>query len=71
RLHIQLTYKRPFEPLLPHLPQRSSERFLIRQIYSCLVSSDANGHVHPELAHHYERLIRVADKNVHCQVCGS
>ncbi|EGQ7978313.1 SgrR family transcriptional regulator [Vibrio cholerae] len=53
RLHIQLTYKRPFEPLLPHLPQRSSERFLIRQIYSCLVSSDANGHVHPELAHHW------------------
>lgn len=53
RLHIQLTYKRPFEPLLPHLPQRSSERFLIRQIYSCLVSSDADGHVYPELAHHW------------------
>lgn len=26
---------------------------MIRQIYSCLVSSDANGHVHPELAHHW------------------
>ncbi|MEH0389020.1 SgrR family transcriptional regulator [Vibrio mimicus] len=53
RLHIQLTYKRPFEPLLPHLPQRSSERFLIRQIYSCLVSSNSNGQVQPELAHHW------------------
>ncbi|HAS8254641.1 TPA: SgrR family transcriptional regulator [Vibrio vulnificus] len=53
RLHIQLTYKRMFEPLLPHLPQRSSERFLIRQIYCCLVSVDTHGQIQPELAHHW------------------
>lgn len=54
RLHIQLTYKRPFERLVPHQLQRSSERFFLRQIYCCLVSSDSKGHVQPELAHHWE-----------------
>ncbi|KGY13113.1 transporter [Vibrio tubiashii] len=52
-LHIQLTYKRPFEPLLPHHVQRSSERYLLRQIYCCLVSSDADGNLKPQLAHHW------------------
>ncbi|WP_273860331.1 SgrR family transcriptional regulator [Photobacterium sp. GSS17] len=53
RLHIQLTYKRPFERLVPHQIQRSSERFFLRQIYCCLVSSDREGHLKPELAHHW------------------
>ncbi|WP_217515466.1 SgrR family transcriptional regulator [Vibrio metschnikovii] len=53
RLHIQLTYRRPFQALLPHHPQRNSERFLVRQIYACLVRCDADGQVHPELAHHW------------------
>ncbi|KYN23954.1 transporter [Vibrio cidicii] len=53
RLHIQLTYKRPFEQILPHHLQRSSERFLIRQLYCCLLSCDKDGQLHPELAHHW------------------
>lgn len=52
-LHIQLTYKRPFEPLLPHQLQRSSERYLLRQVYCCLVSSAADGSLEPQLAHHW------------------
>ncbi|MFX3745783.1 hypothetical protein ACJBQ8_10040, partial [Streptococcus suis] len=53
RLNIKLTYKRMFERVVPHQLQRSSERFLLRQIYCCLVSSDYNGQVQPELAHHW------------------
>lgn len=53
-LHIQLTYKRSFERLVPHQLQRSSERYLLRQIYCCLVSSDSEGHLTPELAHHWQ-----------------
>nr|WP_275658327.1 SgrR family transcriptional regulator [Vibrio sp. Isolate25] len=52
-LHIQLTYKRSFERLVPHQLQRSSERYLLRQIYCCLVSSDAEGNLEPQLAHHW------------------
>ena len=54
RLHIQLTYKRPFEKLVPHQLHRSSERYLIRQIYCCLVSSDFDGQLQPQLAHHWQ-----------------
>ncbi|WP_295899155.1 SgrR family transcriptional regulator [uncultured Vibrio sp.] len=54
QLHIQLTYKRSFERLVPHQLQRSSERYLLRQIYCCLVSSDKYGQVEPQLAHHWE-----------------
>ncbi|MGF1722067.1 SgrR family transcriptional regulator [Vibrio kyushuensis] len=54
QLHIQLTYKRPFERLVPHQLQRSSERYLLRQIYCCLVASGFDGHVEPQLAHHWE-----------------
>ncbi|NOH71566.1 SgrR family transcriptional regulator [Vibrio pectenicida] len=57
-LHIQLTYKRSFERLVPHQLQRSSERYLLRQIYCCLVSSNAEGQIKPQLAHHWE-----CDKN--------
>ncbi|WP_322804426.1 SgrR family transcriptional regulator [Vibrio alfacsensis] len=53
RLNIQLTYKRVFERIVPHQLQRSSERFLLRQIYCCLVSSDSHGVIKPELAHHW------------------
>ncbi|MFH0273552.1 SgrR family transcriptional regulator [Vibrio jasicida] len=53
RLNIQLTYKRMFERIVPHQLHRSSERFFLRQIYCCLVSSDYNGVVKPELAHHW------------------
>ncbi|MFM2587852.1 SgrR family transcriptional regulator [Vibrio sp. TBV020] len=52
-LHIQLTYKRPFERLVPHQLQRSSERYLIRQVYCCLVGSSATGELEPQLAHHW------------------
>jgi len=52
-LHLQLTYPRRFSPLLPHLPQRNSERFLIRQIYSCLINCDNSGKLTPQLAHHW------------------
>ncbi|WP_114765030.1 SgrR family transcriptional regulator [Vibrio rhodolitus] len=54
RLHIQLTYKRPFEKLVPHQLHRSSERYLIRQIYCCLVSSNFDGELQPQLAHHWQ-----------------
>lgn len=53
RLHIQLTYKRPFERLVPHQLHRSSERYLMRQIYCCLVGSSADGQLEPQLAHHW------------------
>ncbi len=53
RLNIQLTYKRPFERIVPHQRHRSSERFFLRQIYSCLVTSDSKGELHPDLAHHW------------------
>lgn len=52
-LHIQLTYKRPFERLVPHQLHRSSERYLIRQIYCCLVSSSYTGELESQLAHHW------------------
>lgn len=54
QLHIQLTYKRPFERLVPHQLQRSSERYLLRQIYCCLVTSSANGRLESQLAHHWQ-----------------
>lgn len=54
RLHIQLTYKRPLERLVPHLLQRSSERYLMRQVYCCLVGSNSQGQLEPQLAHHWE-----------------
>jgi len=54
RLHIQLTYKRAFERLVPHQIQRSSERYLIRQLYSCLVGSNPSGELEPQLAHHWD-----------------
>lgn len=54
RLHIQLTYKRPFEYLVPHHLQRSSERYLLRQIYCCLVGSNNEGQLEPQLAHHWQ-----------------
>ncbi|WP_375749147.1 SgrR family transcriptional regulator [Vibrio sp. HN007] len=53
RLHIQLTYDRVFSPLLPHTPLRNSERFLLRQVYSCLTHCTESGEVEPELAHHW------------------
>nr|WP_282437276.1 SgrR family transcriptional regulator [Vibrio amylolyticus] len=54
QLHLQLTYKRSFERLVPHQLQRSSERYLLRQLYCCLVTSDRDGLVEPQLAHHWE-----------------
>lgn len=53
QLHIQLTYQRTFQPILPHKPLRNSERFLVRQIYSCLTACDHDGKVSPQLAHHW------------------
>ena len=53
RLHIQLTYGRPFSALLPHIALRNSERFLLRQVYSCLVQCDKEGDIAPQLAHHW------------------
>ncbi|WP_342668970.1 SgrR family transcriptional regulator [Vibrio sonorensis] len=53
RMHIQLTYKRAFEALLPHESHRSSERYLIRQVYCCLVGSNRKGELEPQLAHHW------------------
>ena len=52
-LHIQLTYRRPFSQLLPHLALRNSERFFLRQVYCCLIKCDENGNVTPQLAHHW------------------
>ncbi|WP_043994205.1 SgrR family transcriptional regulator [Moritella sp. PE36] len=53
RLHIQLTYARSFSALLPHIALRNSERFLVRQVYCCLVLCDKNGLISPQLAHHW------------------
>lgn len=53
QLHIQLTYKRNFSALLPHTPLRNSERFFCRQLYSGLVSCGKDGHITPQLAHHW------------------
>ena len=53
-LHVQLTYKRRFEALFPHHVHRSSERFLLRQVFSCLVSCSSDGVLKPELAHHWD-----------------
>ncbi|NQZ41434.1 MAG: SgrR family transcriptional regulator [Moritella sp.] len=53
RLHIQLTYARSFSALLPHIALRNSERFLVRQVYCCLVQCDKNGLISPQLAHHW------------------
>ncbi|GAL33372.1 putative transport protein [Vibrio maritimus] len=53
QLHIQLTYQRAFQSILPHKPLRNSERFLVRQIYSCLTACDHEGNVTPQLAHHW------------------
>lgn len=53
-LHLQLTYYRPFSRIVPHEPQRNSERFFLRQIYSCLVRCDADGHIEADLAHHWQ-----------------
>ncbi|MEZ8628929.1 SgrR family transcriptional regulator [Vibrio lentus] len=53
RVNIQLTYKRMFERIVPHQLHRCSERFFLRQVYCCLVSSHDNGVVRPELAHHW------------------
>ncbi|WP_102313558.1 SgrR family transcriptional regulator [Vibrio cyclitrophicus] len=53
-LHVQLTYKRKFEDLFPHHIHRSSERFLIRQVFSCLVTCNGKGELKPELAHHWQ-----------------
>ncbi|WP_038177475.1 SgrR family transcriptional regulator [Vibrio pacinii] len=52
-MHIQLTYKRAFEHLVPHQLQRSSERYLLRQIYCCLVASSNDGQLEAQLAHHW------------------
>ncbi|WP_392341019.1 SgrR family transcriptional regulator [Moritella marina] len=53
RLHIQLTYGRSFAALLPHIALRNSERFLLRQVYCCLVQCDKDGIITPQLAHHW------------------
>ncbi|SIO96784.1 SgrR family transcriptional regulator [Vibrio spartinae] len=53
RLHVQLTYDRIFLPLLPHTALRNSERFLLRQVYSCLTHCTESGDIQPELAHHW------------------
>lgn len=53
QLRVQLTYRRQLQPLLPQLPQRNTERFFLRQIYCCLVQSDEQGKVTPQLAHHW------------------
>ncbi|MGF1734937.1 SgrR family transcriptional regulator [Photobacterium satsumensis] len=54
QLHIQLTYQRIFDRLLPHKPLRNSERFLVRQIYTCLTACNNVGNVTPQLAHHWQ-----------------
>ncbi len=53
QLHVQLTYDRTFSALLPHIPLRNSEHFLVRQVYSCLTQCDQYGTVMPDLAHHW------------------
>ncbi|MCG9789962.1 SgrR family transcriptional regulator [Vibrio mediterranei] len=54
RVNVQLTYNRPLTRLVPHIPHRNSERFLNRQLYSCLVSMDKSGELKPDVAHHWE-----------------
>ncbi|GAM73691.1 putative transport protein [Vibrio ishigakensis] len=54
KLHVQLTYNRLFSTLLPHVSLRASERFLVRQLYACLVQSDRHGRVSPDIAHHWD-----------------
>ncbi|WP_163132876.1 SgrR family transcriptional regulator [Agarivorans sp. Alg241-V36] len=53
-LNLQLTYSRPFSAVLPHLMLRNSERFLLRQLYANLVTCDAEGAIHSDLAHHWQ-----------------
>ena len=53
QLHLQLTYPRAFNPLLPHLPQRNSERFFLRQVFANLVHCSQKGRVTPGLAHNW------------------
>ncbi|MDN3701142.1 SgrR family transcriptional regulator [Vibrio artabrorum] len=58
KVSVQLTYNRPFAALIPTMPHRNSERYLIRQIHSCLVSMNSEGDLIPNIAHHWE-----ADEN--------
>lgn len=58
KVSVQLTYNRPFASLSPTKPHRNSERYLIRQIHSCLVSMSPEGELIPNIAHHWE-----ADEN--------
>ncbi|MCE0496282.1 SgrR family transcriptional regulator [Vibrio salinus] len=53
QLCLRLTYYRPFSALLPHTPQKNSERFLLRQIYSCLTQCDEKGVISSQLSHHW------------------
>ncbi|MDV5167942.1 ABC transporter substrate-binding protein [Photobacterium rosenbergii] len=39
---------------MPHKPLRNSERFLVRQVYTCLTTCDKTGYVQPQLAHHWQ-----------------
>lgn len=55
QLHLQLTYPRAFNPLLPHQPQRNSERFFLRQVFASLVHCSPDGDLSPGLAHHWHR----------------
>ncbi|MFI3274211.1 SgrR family transcriptional regulator [Vibrio sp.] len=54
KVSVQLTYNRPFASLNPTTPHRNSERYLIRQIHSCLVSMTPEGELIPNIAHHWE-----------------
>ncbi len=54
RVNVQLTYNRAFARLVPHVPQRNSERFLIRQVHACLVGTDLKGEPQADIAHHWE-----------------
>ncbi|GEA59829.1 SgrR family transcriptional regulator [Vibrio comitans] len=54
QLHVQLTYNRTFGALYPHNILRNSERFFVRQLYSCLVKQDAKGNISPDIAHHWQ-----------------
>ena len=53
QLHLQLTYPRAFNALLPHQPQRNSERFFLRQVFANLVHCSPTGDLSPGLAHHW------------------
>ncbi|TKG21773.1 ABC transporter substrate-binding protein [Vibrio breoganii] len=53
-LHVQLTYNRTFSALYPHNILRNSERFFVRQLYSCLVKQDAKGITSADIAHHWQ-----------------